>query len=718
MATLALTVAGGLIGGPIGAAIGGLIGNAADDALLRPKAREGPRLTELRVQTSSYGTQIPQLFGTMRVAGSVIWATDLIEHRSSQGGGKGRPGTTAYTYTASFAVALSARRIVEVRRIWADGKLLRGAAGDFKTRTGFRLHRGGEDQLPDPLIASAEGIGLAPAHRGIAYAVFEDLELADFGNRIPSLSLEVVADPAAVPMSAIVEALGGAAVADAVLPALPGFAASGSSARAVLETLAEAAGGWFRDEGAVPALVAGEGAAIPLEDEGYAAEREAGATGERTIAASDSAPRVVTLAHYDPERDYQAGLQRAARPGPGMRELRVEMPAALSPAQAKGMAEAALAWLDHGRERRAIALPPGAMAIRPGDRVAIDGGAWVVDRWMLEDMVLRLECIALRPATAPARASGGRVLGAPDLVAGETVVAVFDLPALGAPLAAPRIGIAACGTGPGWRSAGLLLSTDSGASWSAAGATAAPAVIGTIASSPGAAPSAIADAQHRFVVALAHDAMMLGDADDAALAAGANLARVGDELLQFGRAEPMGGGRWRLGTLWRGRRGTEWAIGGQAAGDAFVLIDAETLAVRDLPAAMLGQDVQVLAQAAGDAEPVARGARVHGAGLVPPAPVHLRIEREGGGLRIDWVRRSRSGWDWIDGVDAPLAEQDEGFRVTLGFDAGEREVTVGSATLAIGADAVPGLRRVAVRQIGSHGLSRPATLELTTGDEP
>src|ERR1051325_1331258 len=99
MATLILTTVGGAIGGPVGAALGGLLGRAIDRAALKPKGRQGPRLDELKVQTSSYGTPIPQIFGTMRVAGTVVWATDLKETRSKQGGGKGQPSTTTYSYS-------------------------------------------------------------------------------------------------------------------------------------------------------------------------------------------------------------------------------------------------------------------------------------------------------------------------------------------------------------------------------------------------------------------------------------------------------------------------------------------------------------------------------------------------------------------------------------------------------------------------------------------
>src|SRR3546814_6705183 len=89
---------------------------------------------------------------------------------------------------------LSSRRVRRVRRIWADGNLLRGASGSFKERCTFRGYDGSEDQAVDPLIASAVGIGGASAFRGLAYAVFEELELGSFGNRIPSLTFEVEAD--------------------------------------------------------------------------------------------------------------------------------------------------------------------------------------------------------------------------------------------------------------------------------------------------------------------------------------------------------------------------------------------------------------------------------------------------------------------------------------------------------------------------------------------
>ena len=245
MATMVLTAVGTALGGPIGGAIGGLIGNAFDHAVLfRPKGRQGPRMADLQVQTSSYGTQVPRLFGTLRVAGTVIWATDLIESVTKTSGGKGRGSVTSYAYSASFAVALSARPIRAVRRIWADGKLLRGAAGDLKSEmSGFRLYLGGEDQAVDPLIASAQGIDLTPSHRGVAYALFEDLALADYGNRIPSLTFEVEADEGAVGLGRIAGELSeGGMAAGGGLAAIDGFAAGGADVAEAIVPLVDAWG--------------------------------------------------------------------------------------------------------------------------------------------------------------------------------------------------------------------------------------------------------------------------------------------------------------------------------------------------------------------------------------------------------------------------------------------------------------------------------------------
>ncbi|MDK2766136.1 MAG: phage tail protein [Sphingomonas sp.] len=708
MATLVLMTVGGLFGGPIGAMLGSLAGQAVDrDLLFKPKGREGPRLTELAVQTSSYGTPIPQLFGTLRVAGTVIWATDLVEHRQRERG-KGRPTVTSYSYTASFAVALSARPILSVGRIWADGKLLRGAAGDWKVRTGFRLHFGGEDQAVDPLIASAEGAGSAPAHRGIAYAVFENLELEEFGNRIPALSFEVVADSGAVTAGTIVAALSGERVGagEAVLP-IEGYSGYGESVRAAIAPLIEASGAWPVVAGDRFVLASGEGGATVIADPGAS-----GRGVERTIAAPDQVPRRVAISHYDPARDYQAGVQIATDPQGQDRERRIELPAALSAATAKGIAQAELVRAELARTQRVVRPGWSAIDVAPGARVTLAGetGQWRVVETRVEAGDVALVLTPIAPPGRSASASPGRVSPAPDRVHGATRLHGFEIPHVGEGLlSGPRLMIAACGTSPGWRRAALALSSDDGGRWEAIGGTAAPAVMGTVVATAGPASAFIEDRKSALVIDLSRSAMELTDASPDALDAGANLALVGDELIQFGRAEPMGDGRWTLTRLWRGRRGTEDAIGAMAAGDRFVLLTPDTLALQDGRGAVGGR-LTVMATGVGDAEPVTVAVPMTGRSATPPAPVALHAKAVAGGRLLRWTRRSRVGWRWSDGTDSPLGESAERYQLRITVPGQPDSVVMSDAPewLLTGADAAT----VAVRQAGDHGLSPPATLIL------
>jgi hypothetical protein len=193
---MAQVILGGLgraLGGALGAAIGGLVGGALDRAALsalQPARQVGPRLRELQLMSAAEGAPMAAAFGRARVAGQVIWAARFKERRIERqaGGGKGGPRTVDYRYSLSFAVALCEGPIDGVGRIWADGRPM-----DMAGVT-MRVHRGGEDQAPDPLIEAIEGA--APAYRGCAYVVFEDLPLEAYGDRPPQLSFEVFRRPA------------------------------------------------------------------------------------------------------------------------------------------------------------------------------------------------------------------------------------------------------------------------------------------------------------------------------------------------------------------------------------------------------------------------------------------------------------------------------------------------------------------------------------------
>ncbi|AJE46412.1 baseplate multidomain protein megatron [Celeribacter indicus] len=205
MATIVLSAAGAAVGASVGGgvlglssvvlgrALGATLGRALDQRLMGAgsEAVETGRVERFRLTGASEGTPVPQVYGRMRVGGQVIWATEFEEHSETSGGrgGKGAPKApkvTEYSYSVSLAVALCEGEISRVGRVWADG-------GEIDTSTlTMRVYTGSEDQLPDAKIEAVEGAGRAPAYRGIAYVVLEDVDLTPFGNRVPQFSFEVM----------------------------------------------------------------------------------------------------------------------------------------------------------------------------------------------------------------------------------------------------------------------------------------------------------------------------------------------------------------------------------------------------------------------------------------------------------------------------------------------------------------------------------------------
>lgn len=732
MATLVFTAIGTVLGGPIGGAIGALVGQTADALIFKPGPRTGPRLTDLSVQTSRYGAQIPRLYGRMRVAGTVIWATDLKEASATSGGGKGRPSVTSYSYSASLAVALSSRPIRGIGRIWADGNLLRGTAGDFKAPVAAcRIHDGAAGQAVDPLIAAAVGVTQAPAFRGLAYMVLEELQLADFGNRIPSLTVEVIADEGSVMVSAIAGDLMRQDVAflGETEPAVQGYAADGSDLGEAIGPLVDVHGLHWRGAGDEIQLVARVETGRTLAADGavHAIDGEMERPGEKRCLPLDEVPARLSVRHFDPARDYQIGAQSAERPGPGQRSEELGLPAALAADPARALADRVLRARLAGRRSLTRACDWTALDLAPGDVVTVEGepGRWIVEQVEWQDLAprLALRTVAGGTASLPGAGDSGQALLPPDLVQGPTHLALVELAAPDNRLAeTPLVFAAATGDTAGWRRAALLRYHAETETAEPMGATAPRAVLGTALDALADGRPWRIDGRTTVEIQLDNAADSLIDADDGELASGANLCALGAELLQYGKASLLAPGRYRLSRLVRGWRGTEWAMTGHRTGERFVLLDAARLATIPTTAGDIGRLLMMRASGAGDLVPAEAEWPVDGRAVLPPAPVHGRIWAEGGDLGACWIRRSRLGWAWRDLVDAPLGEERERYRLTLmagetalrAIETDEPRWLYPAAERAadlIAAGGVP--LSIAIRQIGTFGPSRPLFLPLS-----
>ncbi len=715
MATLVLSAVGTALGGPLGGALGSLVGQAVDQQLFGEGPRKGPRLGDLTVQTASYGTMIPRIYGTMRVAGSVVWATDLVETETAVSGGKGGSDALRYAYTASFAVAVSSRKALRIGRIWADGKLMRGAAGDLKVPGAMRFHDGGEGQVADPLIASVEGASGATAFRGIALAVFEDLAVAEYGNRIPMLTFEVVADEGDVAVGALLNDASGGAIDCAASATVGGYAAHGASIGDAIGVVVEMAavrlrdaGGVLTDRGAVGRSVTGSqiGCAAGSSAEAHRIERSRRPLGEM--------PTRLGLSYYDPARDYQAGLAEAGEAG-GRTGRAVDFAASVSADRARGLAETRLARLWAEREEVRVTLRPAFVELAPGDalRLAELPGIWRVAEVEIKALVVSARLVCEAGGAVAFVGDAGRASAGIDEVALPTALVLMDLPDLGGGAETMSLLVAAASAGT-WKPISVSV-TANGAAWATVAVERA-AVIGRATSVLGAGSAVLHDELNDVVVTLVDGAAHLLSCDDAALAMGMNLAMIGDELVQFGRAEPASGGQFRLSRLLRGRRGSEWAMAGHAVGEAFVLIDAERLARIVLPGEMVGAAVTVVPNGLGDVTSAGVSGIAGGESLRPPAPVGLRASHDAAGLSIGWTRRSRVGWGWIDGIDAPLGEASETYRVRLFQGAVAREWTCSVPSLVVTnaelATFASGDAMLAVRQVGDRAASREIYLKI------
>jgi hypothetical protein len=357
--------------------------------------------------------------------------------------------------------------------------------------------------------------------------------------------------------------------------------------------------------------------------------------------------------------------------------------------------------------------------MRPGERVQVEGddGLWLVESVTIDALVVVVD---LRRTAAAALselpADPGRATVQDDEPIGETTMALFDLPALPGGGEAQAMNIMLAGSAEGsFKSVPVRLF----ANGQALGSTSISrrAVLGEAVDVLRPGSAMMIDQLNSVVVRLHHPGQVILNADDDALAAGANLAAIGRELVQFGRAENLGDGRYRLSRLLRGRRGTEWAMSSHAAGDAFLMLDRATLVPVGLDPSMRGGTI--VAHAFGVADqadnPPSAALTVEGEGLRPLSPVHVRAAaRSDGGLNLEWVARSVGDFAWTDDGAGTVGVRR--FEIALTGSVGSWSAIVDGTGQVVGAATLAtlghGPLRIEISEIGAQSRSRPATIEI------
>ncbi|MGE3307024.1 MAG: glycoside hydrolase TIM-barrel-like domain-containing protein, partial [Rhizobiaceae bacterium] len=452
---------------------------------------------------------------------------------------------------------------------------------------------------------------------------------------------------------------------------------------------------------------------------------------ERTRSPDHRLPAAATLGFRDPLRHFQAATARAVRPGaPGAGEETVGFPGVLETAEAETLIRDWLRRRWAERETVAFALPPNSVAIVPGTRVRLPGEATEYVVTGVEEGLTRQ--VSARAVMNGASRGGGALPPAqvpePDEHVARPHCLLLDLP-LGPGETEPTQQFRIAAWARPWRAQRAWVSPET-TGFSERAALLRPATIGTLAEPL--APGAMRGIVRRGPLVVTLLDGEFASVSRAQLLNGANVLAVRSlsgawEVLQFETAEEFSAATWRLSGLLRGQLGTTDAmLAGSAAGaDAVLLDEAVRPAGQTTPE--LGLTLNWRVAPTGRPflpgrffeETITGGMRAR----QTLSPVHLRAQRLGtGDLAVGWIRCGRIDADSWDGMDIPLGEEAEAYRIEVRTTGGvlRRDATVSSqlwtyAASAIAADfpVLPATVDLSVMQIGAIGPGLPATRRIT-----
>lgn len=260
----------------------------------------------------------------------------------------------------------------------------------------------------------------------------------------------------------------------------------------------------------------------------------------------------------------------------------------------------------------------------------------------------------------------------PSSVVGPTLVQPIDIHILKD--ADDNVGllyyVAVSGVLQAWQGALVELSLDGGANYVDSASTSISSVIGELISTLADHPAEFPDDVNTVSIRIHTPFADLVNTDLTGMMNGANLAIIGDELIQFATADELVEGTWQIGNLLRGRKGSESVA--HAVGERFVLLDPSTLNIIPASLADIGRALTFRATSFG--EPVETGIVVtmtfNGQSQIEREPAYLMAHRDGSDMVVSWQGVGRLG----SGAAVVHGARFAGYRVT--FDDGAIEQVV------------------------------------------
>lgn len=378
-------------------------------------------------------------------------------------------------------------------------------------------------------------------------------------------------------------------------------------------------------------------------------------------------PQKINVLYFDKSTNYQTGNQQSSRQVVNSQDAKtISLPLVMTDQQAKNISDITLfnAWQE--RNSYQFTLPLSYAFIEPTDIISITKDKQnhvirVTDTRLLAPGVLRITGACEDPNIYNFYNEPGKSTPHTNIISppGTTKLAILDLPFLPYETnATPGIYYAACGEEDAWKGAAIYSSKNNGETYTQTAIINIAATMGTCLNK--------IDSENTAIIALLGNGE-LESKNNPAILNGENLAKIGDEILQFETAELISENKYLLQGLLRGLLGTEWAVSKHQPGEEFILLN-NALVKEEKPRSSIGIPLLYKAISIGtnNTENETIYEFTYKANCLKPfSPVNINfIKDEGNNITITWVRRTHT-----DGVqnysDVSPGEEKEEYEVEI-----------------------------------------------------
>jgi hypothetical protein len=356
-----------------------------------------------------------------------------------------------------------------------------------------------------------------------------------------------------------------------------------------------------------------------------------------------------------------------------------------------------LYWME--RYDASFTLPPTYLHLEPSDVVTVETPEANIKLRLTSVNYTSDDLVECKAKYADSAIYTSTAVGEEPTVTGVTVVqpttwsayVLLDIPTIFSSQPTYSFGVAMYGGNSGWGGGVLMQSKDDGTSWASVAELAAPgATTGICSNSIGVAESRLIDNSSILDVTLRTGELF--SVTELAMLNGANYFAYGAdgrwEIIAAKTCTLVSGKSYTLKDMLRGRFGTEWAMSTHSAGDVVVLLDTNDVETILSESSQIGlpylyRGITLNRDIDSDTN---RTFTYRGINLKPLSPVYVTGV---GSLvtndwTLSWIRRTRIGGEWRDGVDADLGESLEKYEVDIfsnsSYTTVKRTLTVYSQT--------------------------------------